>query len=91
LASGIAGNICIGTDRPCSAGCIPIGPVLSTGGDGLLGIWLNAQWSFSFAGHGRGGICPEIGIGQNVAAPNCRSGLMNVRSPDYIDRPRLYG
>ena len=35
------------------------------------------------------GICLEIG--QFVAAPNSRSGLMNVRSPDYIDRPRLYG
>ena len=33
----------------------------------------------------------EIEIGQFVAAPNSRSGLMNVRSPDYIDRPRLYG
>jgi hypothetical protein len=37
------------------------------------------------------GIWLEIEIGQFVAAPNSRSGLMNVCSPDYIDRPRLYG
>jgi len=70
-----------------------MGPVLSGGGDGLLGIWLNAQRSFSFADprSRRIRLKIEIEIGQFVAAPNSRSGLMNVRSPDYIDRPRLYG
>jgi hypothetical protein len=37
LAHGIVGSICVGAVRPCSAGCIPIGPV-PWWVDGFLGI-----------------------------------------------------
>jgi hypothetical protein len=38
LAHGIVGSIWVGAVGPCSAGCIPIGPVPSERIDGLLGM-----------------------------------------------------
>jgi hypothetical protein len=38
LAHGIVGSIWVGAVGPCSAGCIPIGPVPSERIDGFLGM-----------------------------------------------------
>jgi hypothetical protein len=49
LADGIIGSIWVGAVRPCSMGCVPIGPVLSEGGC-LLGMTDNVQRPLLFAG-----------------------------------------